>query len=403
MNADKSNKPASIRVHLQLKVLWLQLEAAFFLLLLCSCATKKPTPPPPVQSQLPPEIVMNEDAGRGGWVIVNVQLEGGRELPFIVDTGASGTLFDKSLAPLLHKRPGSVTLRMWGARERAELYDAPRLFLGGVPLRTGRVVATHDFKQFTAMAGRPVLGCLGMDCLRHYCIQLDFSTDKMRFLDDTHASPDQWGKPIPLSALGWRDARPCVSGNLLGAKDGYSQIDTGDHGDGWLRPNFFQQWTDVLKVPPAGEARSPEGILNGETYRQISLREANAPSDGIGLHFLSRHLVTLDFPNWKMYLKRTSIGPLPDKGFATVMDFLKDLKEEGRLPGWSEDDHGELDGAAMDPDLTSGTVAFRKNGHPSLFHYTVTRASKESPWRLQKAWQTDPDDRLIQTYAVPIP
>lgn len=372
------------------------------LLLLSSCATQKPISPPPVQSELPPEVTLNEDAGRGGWVIVNVQLEGGRELPFIVDTGASGTLFDKSLAPLLRRSRGTVTLRMWGGREQAELYDAPKLYLGGVPLRTGRVVATHDFRQFSAMAGQPVLGCLGMDCLRHYCIQLDFTADKVRFLDDTRADRGDWGKAFPLSALGWRDERPCVSGNLFGAKGGYSQIDTGDHGDGWLKPWYYQQWTNQAKLPAAGQSRSPEGVFGGETYRQISLREADAISDGIGLHFLSRHLVTLDFPNWTMYLKRTSIGPLPDKGFATVIDYLKGLKEDGQLPGWSEHERGDLSGATMDSEFTSGTVSLRKNGDSSTYHYSVIRASEDGPWKLQKAWRTDQNDHLVETYPVAI-
>ena len=32
--------------------------------------------------------------------------------------------------------------------------------------------------------------------------------------------------------------------------------------------------------------------------------------NSLGLRFLARHLVTFDFPNETMYLKRTSIGPL---------------------------------------------------------------------------------------------
>ena len=38
----------------------------------------------------------------------------------------------------------------------------------------------------------------------------------------------------------------------------------------------------------------------------------NVQSDGIGIDFLARHLVTLDFPNHTLYLKRQSIGPRPD-------------------------------------------------------------------------------------------
>jgi len=37
----------------------------------------------------------------------------------------------------------------------------------------------------------------------------------------------------------------------------------------------------------------------------------------IGLQFLARHLVTLNFPKRMMYLKRTSVGPLTDDGSPT--------------------------------------------------------------------------------------
>ena len=192
-----------------------------------------------------------------------------------------------------------------------------------------------------------------------------------------------------------------MNGNFLGAKGGYSQIDTGDYSDGWLRPWYYQQWTNQAKLPPADQTRSPDGKFGGETYREISLREADTISDGIGLHFLSRHLVTLDFPNWTMHLKRTSMGPLPDKGFATVVNFLKGLKEEGRLPGWSPHDRGDLQAASMDAESNSGTIAIRKEGDSFTYHYGVTRASKDSPWRLKKAWRSDQNDHVIETYRVP--
>ena len=75
------------------------------LLLLCSCAT---TPEPPAiipASELPADVIVNKDAGRGMWLFVTLRLESGEELPFFVDTGMTFTLFDKSLESKLGKRP----------------------------------------------------------------------------------------------------------------------------------------------------------------------------------------------------------------------------------------------------------------------------------------------------------
>ena len=81
-----------------------------------------------------------------------------------------------------------------------------------------------------------------MDCLDHYCIQLDFAACNVRFLDDERATRKDWGKPFPLTAL---DNGCClVSENLAGAKGGHSLIDTGCDNDGCLMPDLSQQWTN---------------------------------------------------------------------------------------------------------------------------------------------------------------
>src|SRR5580765_1562062 len=70
------------------------------LLLLCSCATT-PDPSPTLRAaKRPADVTMNQNAGRGRLIILPVRLETGEELPFMLDTGASGTCFDKSLEPI---------------------------------------------------------------------------------------------------------------------------------------------------------------------------------------------------------------------------------------------------------------------------------------------------------------
>jgi hypothetical protein len=77
-------------------------------------------------------------------------------------------------------------------------------------------------------------------------------------------------------------------------------------------PPWFEQWTNQAKLPAAGEARSPSGRFGGEAYPFVQVEQQKVESDGIGLRFLARHLVTLDFPRGTLYLKRQSVGSLPD-------------------------------------------------------------------------------------------
>ncbi|MGO8696483.1 MAG: NPCBM/NEW2 domain-containing protein [Limisphaerales bacterium] len=166
--------------------------------------------------------------------------------------------------------------------------------------------------------GRPIAGILGYDCLRHYCVQLDFTALKMRFLDGEHADKQAWGTAFPIVPLNSEDGRPAVAENLLGARGPHSLIDSGYDTDGWLMPKYFQFWSNTAVPPGSDQARSPDGLFGGQKYPLISLNANDVESDGIGLRFLARHLVTLDFPRHTMYLQRRSVGPLPNPKYITT-------------------------------------------------------------------------------------
>ena len=281
----------------------------FGLLLLCSCATE-----PAFHRSLPADVLINPDAGRGSSLIVTVQLDDGQKLPMIVDTGAGSTLLDESLKRKLGKPLGAVPMHSFLGLSTNNYYTAPKLYLGGACLRmTGTAIATWDDKKLPpAYFSRHIMGILGIDVLEHYCIQLDFAAGKMRFLDDQHADKSAWGEAFPIAPLSEDDPRPAVAENLFGAHGARSLIDSGWVGDGWLMPKYFQSWTNDAVAPPNGELRWPYGRFGAKKYPLFSLGVESFPSDGIGLDFLARHLVTLDFPNHTLYLKRQSIGPRPD-------------------------------------------------------------------------------------------
>lgn len=249
---------------------------------------------------------------------MTLRLEDGAELPFLVDTGSSGTLIEKSWEPKLGKSTGTAIYQSWGVKGTNKIYAMPKFYLGNTPLMTGGPIVAYDFKKKSAGAGHPLMGVLGYDALKHYCLQLDFAAGKIRFLDDERADKQNWGKAFPIVALNSKDWRPAIARNLLGMQGPHSLIDSGCTFDGWLMPKYFQQWTNQAAPPADGVVRSSKGALGGEIYPEVYLHQIDVESDGIGLHFLSRHLVTLDFPKRTLYLQRQSVGPLPNQNLKTT-------------------------------------------------------------------------------------
>ena len=400
------------------------------LLLLCSCATVHPP-----LSPLPADVPMNPEAGRGGWLIAMVRVNDSKPLPFVVDTGCPVTCLDQSLEPKLGRRLSRANFMNLGVSHSGGVYRAPRLYLGDTPLReSGSCVLALDTQPWSKPAGIPFMGILGMDVLKHYCVQLDFQSGQMRFLDAARADKKDWGRPFHLTRIGggvatihWR--RPFVTSiiddcvtideNLTGAKGPRSLIDTGHPGDGYLTQKLYQQWTNQATLAANGEVRSPNGTLGGELYHELELdglqktnRDSHTRFNNIGIHVLSENLVTFDFPERTMYLKRTSDWPLMDKETEAAAksagnsagEFSHGLRVKGQLPGWTKNDvpgnaaaHWTHDANGLD----LVTLDEQKEGDSSVYHYTFTRPARSSPWKLEKAWLTDQGDKTIKEFPVP--
>lgn len=375
------------------------------LLFLCSCATTPHSSAIAPAAELPREVSISKDAGRGGLLFMTLRLEDGEELPFLLDTGANSTTFDKSLEPKLGKRLGTEVTAGWdGKGGKVNLYAAPKLYLGNTRLMTGSRIST----------GNPAI--LGMDCLKHYCIQLDFEAGKMRFLNADQVNAAELGKAFPLT---FRWNLPCIHHvGLLGESGTNLLIDTGCRVDGLEEKSAIKGLAQIL----------PDCVWDGETYTNLIVAAVDH-ANVLGLSFLARHLVTLDFPRRTMYLKQTSVGPLTghssmemaNEEIGAPAEFVEGLKEKGQLPGLSKDDKGatcvesysNFDSRSVNDTgvayvrayFHSGhksvTFGFWKNGNLSIYHYQVARSSRDDPWKLQKAWRTDQNDKTIEEYSLP--
>lgn len=284
---------------------------------LCSCASLPETPKSPARV-LPPETTLNREAGHFGLLLLPIAMEGGEPLCFAVDTGAPYTLLDASFEPRLGKSLGRSRPRSTYGLMPGHFYRAPALLLNGTQLQTGRRIATADLSRMSEDLNRitqaqwRVMGVLGMDCLGHYCIQLDFTDHRVRFLDSDHLNQDALGKAFPLT-FSWNAVY--VNQNLLGRAE-RTRIDTGANFDGELKSRAFRQWSGSSRELVEEHGR---GWFAGEPYSDLCIT-ADGNCNVIGLRFLARHLVTFDFPSRMMYLKRMPMraSATANKGQALV-------------------------------------------------------------------------------------
>ena len=257
---------------------------------------------------------MNSGAGRGGCLTMRLRLASGPDFECAVDTGSPGILLPESLEPRLGKRLGTRTVRtLGGPKETEHIYAAPRLYLGDTPLNAAETIGTWHSSS----------GVLGMDCLRHYCIQLDFQAGKIRFLDPEHVDASDLGKSFPLTSTRYAYIHHPA---LLGQKTTALLLDTGFPFDGMLDPKAFKR--AILRLPSQPIPLMKDGVYAGEvpgmacfsasvwgalTYSNLVI-QAGRP-DLLGLKFLARHKVTFNFPKRVMYLRPISAEPLAPKRY----------------------------------------------------------------------------------------
>jgi hypothetical protein len=242
---------------------------------------------------------------------------------FKVDTGAPDTALDESLAPKLGPRRGTRRAHLaFDLTAGAEgIYRAPRLYARDTELLTGPQV--YAIKH-PPTARDPAQGILGMDCLGQYCIQFDFVAGKMRFLDPDHLNTSDLGEAFAIKA----GTQAFFDADLFGQGKTRFLLDTGMSGpfDAMLAPRVFERLLhqyptvgpDLYMTVPDGRAASgnifPHVTLHGLPYTDLRFSSVDLRPRSvkgiIGMRFLARHKITLNFPKGTLYVKPISSAPL---------------------------------------------------------------------------------------------
>ena len=252
--------------------------------------------------------------GGSGAILIPIKI-GGQEYSFVLDTGSSHTVFDTSLRDKLGKPKRIIKMPTSGNPVVVQTFESPAFSVGPFNLNSGNEIFCFDLRMLSLIDGRQISGVLGMDFLKHHVIQIDFDKVRLAFLQKIEASSISLGQDFEI--IYHQRGSTQIRGKILGQLDVDFMIDSGNNSTGNLDSGTFAvllgknnvQVSEALVSTPSGLVKKRQVRVGSLTigpfkYRDLIFGEGNFNS--LGLDFLSRHLVTFDFPKGRIYLKKGS-------------------------------------------------------------------------------------------------
>jgi len=287
-------------------------------------------------------------------ILLPVKL-GGKEYLFQLDTGCSTILFDISLRDKLREPKGTCKVKTpAGTVGSSELFDAPRAFLG--PLSLKGTVGVVDLQPISSFHKTRRHGVIGMNFLKDYCVQMDFDKGLVSFLKSkpdrgifsflrpsTNKHPE-WGERISIRYESGSGI-PHIAAKADGVNLDFT-IDTGyvhligqpdlpvSHSSGALESRVLNKLRSKIHFEPGQSVRTTgkgkesfdsdkAAVVSRFSIGALEYKDAVFREGGesvLGMPFLSRHLVTFDFPNRKIYLKKGKYFDKPTALFLSRSD-----------------------------------------------------------------------------------
>ena len=256
---------------------------------------------------------------------------------FVLDTGSSHCLFDSSLRYTLgDKLPQKGNANTPSGDMKIDFYNSPTFFIGPMKIKGAGPVACFDLETIRTALGSDVHGIIGMSVLKNYIVHLDPDRGRVVFLRGL-GSVEDLGVEVPMHSPRGYDYIIKVSFHdglrQIGSED--FLLDTGCSVEGGLSYQLFDSLAKQTKASTSttggfslGNNVIESRIIRLKSFFIESLKYNDLIfNDGqhniLGLGFLTRHIVTFDFPNKKLYLKEGRRFRRIDRGIRVGMSYLK--------------------------------------------------------------------------------
>ncbi|MGD0897975.1 MAG: PDZ domain-containing protein [Thermoguttaceae bacterium] len=258
----------------------------------------------------------------------------GKTYEFGLDTGTGVTVLDRSLRPRLGEAQGVCDLSADEDSVTSGLYRTPGMKIGrgSLAVAPDELVACVDLAWLRQVTGHRMFGVIGVPALRRSVIRIDFDRRRLNVLDPKVGGRN-WGESFRFdyNSSGQIVVAGAVAGNI---RESFI-LDTGCTSTGSLRRSTFDRLADSRRLAIVGldevadVARSssqPVGRVAEfcfGTFRHEKLLFDRSESSKVGLSYLRRFKVTLDFPAKRLYLLRGAHYDEPDLHNSTGLHLIQ--------------------------------------------------------------------------------
>jgi hypothetical protein len=265
------------------------------------------------------------------FLIVPVEIKGKR-YQFALDTGATSTIYDTSLRHLLGEPVQVRKVQTPSGVTTLPLFQPPDAKVGKLPFPKDCPIIAANLERIRQVSGEEIYGMIGMDFLGKYILRIDFDSGEVVFLRSIGPNP---GDRIPLFM---HSGPPQVQIRIAGqdSPDCFV-LDTGmsGHGSGGMSAELFdalirkKKMSSVVKQQQVvlsgtlGQRQGRVEAISFANHRHERLLFSQSQVSVLGLRFCSRYVMTCDFPNRSLYVKRGRRFDRPDKRNLSGLHILR--------------------------------------------------------------------------------
>ena len=252
----------------------------------------------------------------------------GVEHLFLLDTGASLCVFDRSMREQLGEPIGRHYAGTMSGVEAIELYPAPPLVIGSALLDPDEQVICEDLLTAQVSLDRRISGILGMSFLEDYALELDVDGGKARILESP--VPNRVGKGQKLRLDVAPHDGPELAVDIGDTSQWVPTLDTGcsffggmDHvrceralGEGLMREGGRIGTATPHRVVTAEVVVLDSLVVGPFSHAGVGL--SRGESSVLGLPFLYGYNTVMDFPERTICLERRFDGA--SSGYDNALD-----------------------------------------------------------------------------------
>ena len=255
----------------------------------------------------------------GGWIVVEVSIDGHAAIPFLLDSGGSNYLTPQAAKQLGVKAMGNFALNGVGsAQENGQFAHVNELHIGSLEMQDQQFIV-GPLPDMLENRGKeaPIEGLVGAELLRRFPATIDYQRKTLTFYQPGSVPP----KPQDAQSLRlyFDGSHPYIQVDVDGVP-GIFQIDTGDNSGTTIFGPFYRAHEFPIEQP-AKAAR--EGGVGGFH----SALDTRIGSLGLGPWHLDDPLITISFASQGAFSDDAIAGNL---GYDFLKHFVFTLDYEHR-------------------------------------------------------------------------